>query len=1331
MMKKRVYWGLLFCLALSAFILLLTACDQGQQSTSPIETTSNQIETAAPPQAHEHAFGEWQIITQPTCTSSGSQERICDCGEKQIEQIAPLAHTEVVDAAVAPSCTEGGLTEGTHCGVCGQVLFMQTYVEPLGHQGVTSEATEPTCLEDGWTGETFCQVCFTVLVPGETIPATGHDYSYSETYVEPTCTKPGYITGTCRCGEGTIQETDAPTGHMFGDWYVHSEATCTRSGILHRDCLHCDHTEKQIVEATGHTYNDVVTPPTCTDSGYTIHTCHCGDRYVDDYQDKLDHDYSTVTIIPPGCGMPGYTTYTCDCGHSYADSYVDPLGHDYEIVIQKPTCTALGYTTRTCRRCQDSSTYDYTDPIPHQLGEIYYVTVPTCTSAGLSCQDCSMCSYQSSRYVQPLGHDLSETIVEATCTEQGYTLYTCVRCDATSRDRYTDARGHAYVKETLAATCTAQGYVKFTCQWCQDNYFESITEPYGHLYESIATRPTCIEQGYTTHTCIRCEDTYIDSYTDTVGHTFENRIEGATCTQGGYIVHTCSYCGYSYNGEPTEPKGHRFWIWETVENASCTQNGLQSRYCMDCKMTEERVIEATGHDYADSVMAPTCTADGYTTHSCGKCGHTYTDNYITAFGHTYTEWIVEKAVTCTENGYQARQCTVCGNSERNILYATGHDYRAVVSAPTCIEQGYTTYTCEACGNTYIDDYIDCIPHAWGEWQIENEPTCTDSGSNVRYCEGCNGKETSEIASPGHAYTQMTVTSPTCSDAGYTTHTCSRCGDSYTDQETAALGHDYQAEIKAPTCTEYGYTKYTCSRCYTAYETDQTMPTDHISEDIPPVEPTFTTNGQTGGRRCASCGMQLEAPTIIGKYMHIYVEYDEAVLTVDAPDKASFGTYITITATPKQGYEFEGWYIGEVLMCTTPEYTFRVGIDEYTYTAKVKNENVWDGTIGDGFAGGSGTQADPYLISDGWQLAYLAYQINSKDAAYYNNKYYALTADIDLGGVNWDPIGCIYNSSGSADTSKAFIGHFDGRGYTVYNLTINASKYNFYRFFGLFGVIEAGGYVENVRISNCHISIDGDVKGLACCGGIAGRIVDATVANCSVDGSVHASTSSSGVRVGGIVGMTFSGSVIADCSAEVTVSGFSSDNNAMAGGIAGNIEGTTVARCFANATVSVSGTGSVYAVSGGVVGYAHTSSSIYDCHSTGSVSGSNRRVECRVGGIVGAISKATVTRCYTTCSVFSKSEKNAIAGGIVGHMLQSSSANRITQCLSLASVSADNYGGWYKYTGSIYGYKADGSLSGNQSSKTDTVEFYTSTLGWSSDVWDFSVVESGELPTLKH
>ena len=147
-----------------------------------------------------------------------------------------------------------------------------------------------------------------------------------------------------------------------------------------------------------HSYKAVVTAPTCTEKGYTTHTCACGDSYVDTYVDALGHAWDngkvtkeptetetgvktftctrcgetrteTMPVIPhvhsykdvvtaPTCTEKGYTTHTCACGKSYVDTYVDALGHAWEEgkVTKEPTETESGVKTFTCTRCGETKT---------------------------------------------------------------------------------------------------------------------------------------------------------------------------------------------------------------------------------------------------------------------------------------------------------------------------------------------------------------------------------------------------------------------------------------------------------------------------------------------------------------------------------------------------------------------------------------------------------------------------------------------------------------------------------------------------------------------------------------------------------------------------------------------------------------------------------------------------------------------------------------------------------------------------------------------------------------------------------------------------------------
>ncbi len=92
--------------------------------------------------AHGHDVGESVVTTEPTCTTTGEAISTCkNCGDEFKEIIPALGHTAVVDAAVAPKCTETGLTEGKHCSVCDTVLVPQQEIAANGHSYVTDIAT--------------------------------------------------------------------------------------------------------------------------------------------------------------------------------------------------------------------------------------------------------------------------------------------------------------------------------------------------------------------------------------------------------------------------------------------------------------------------------------------------------------------------------------------------------------------------------------------------------------------------------------------------------------------------------------------------------------------------------------------------------------------------------------------------------------------------------------------------------------------------------------------------------------------------------------------------------------------------------------------------------------------------------------------------------------------------------------------------------------------------------------------------------------------------------------------------------------------------------------
>ena len=299
------------------------------------------------------------------------------------------------------------------------------------------------------------------------------------------------------------------------------------------------------------------------------------------------------------------------------------------------------------------------------------------------------------------------------------------------------------------------------------------------------------------------------------------------------------------------------------------------------------------------------------------------------------------------------------------------------------------------------------------------------------------------------------------------------------------------------------------------------------------------------------------------------------------------------------------------------------------------EHYWtnEGNYADSFAGGSGTESDPYQISTPKQLARLAYLINSSSTnSTYKSLYYVQTANLDMSEYWWESIGV---------SSYYFSGHYDGGNFTISGLYTEIA----YSYQGLFGYVSGQSNTNKTTIKNIGI-IDSNIQGYEHVGGVVGYAYYSTVTNCYNTSAVLGSYR----FVGGVVGDVYYNSTITNCYNTGSI-----DGSYWVGGVAGDVrEDSTITNCYNTGTVTGGGSDV-----GGVAGTVREDSTITNCYNTGNVTGSGSDV----GGVVGS---GNAANCYNTGNVTGSGN---FVGGVVGNY-----HDRVINCYNTGKVTGDNWVG---------------------------------------------------------
>jgi len=650
-------------------------------------------------------------------------------------------------------------------------------------------------------------------------------------------------------GEATCESLArcAVCNKEYGELLLHTWNADEATEESDKHCTVCGYVAAQRLPHThgGKLTHVEATAPDCDTAGNAEHwRCACGMLFSDSEGTREITDPDSVILAATGHSHADAWSanaqkhwHACACGDK-KDAAAHTWNADGATEESDKHCTVCGYVVEEMightHRFESALSWD-------DEGHWY---APTCGHTDVK-GDYAVHTYES-------------TVTAPTCTEQGYTTYTCA-CGRSYRDDYTSAAGHGF-----AQTLTYDGGGHWYASTCE----HGATKDYAaHEYVRTVTAPTCTENGYTTYACA-CGYSYVGDETASHGHTVELWNEGSsalydadTCKHAVTYTGACAVCGAPQ--QKTEYVEKHAWTYPVKEGfaANCQSDGKKLQLCKneDCRYhsVAKDEIPYSAPDEHLWVLDDEQTIDGMTSYHCENGVCTAKKNVVSTSGtsasvpSTSVGALDEVSLGNAQIGFDEGIKNALGESGSDVEISAGtlegsERESAIENAALTPEQKAllgekeiydftlsTTENVSDLGGTatiripytlsgedpdniivwYISQgELTAVPATWADGYV----TFTTTHFSYYVATTISPSQLCEYLK-AHDLTNVHTVLPTCTTSGYTV--CLRCGKQVEDSRTAPLGHDWHATvISERDCTTSGVTKYECARCDVAYQT---------------------------------------------------------------------------------------------------------------------------------------------------------------------------------------------------------------------------------------------------------------------------------------------------------------------------------------------------------------------------------------------------------------------------------------------------------------------------------------------------------------------------------